>query len=212
MSPFAMQVAGSYIQATYNIQLIRYSSDIATGAMGIINSVAILIVMSIISINMASQPIIGFNYGARKYGRVRQTWNIGIIAATIIATCAFLFVELFPGVIVHLFNTKDPELYRICKRGIRIFILMLPVVGFQVICSNYFQSIGKAKISLFLTLLRQVIVLLPLLLILPGMWGIDGVWFASPISDFISACVVFIFFRIERHKLYLLETGKLSVN
>jgi putative MATE family efflux protein len=211
MSPFAMQVAGSYIQATYNTQLIKYSSDIATGAMGIINSVAILIVMSIISINMASQPIIGFNYGAANYKRVRQTWNIGLIAATIVASTAFLFVELFPGAIVHLFNTTDPELYRICKTGIRIFILMLPLVGFQIICSNYFQSIGKAKISLFLTLLRQVIVLLPLLMILPRFWGINGIWFASPISDFISTCVVLIFFRIERHKLHLLEIGKLAV-
>jgi len=212
MSPFAMQVAGSYIQATYNTQLIRYGSDIATGAMGIINSVAILIVMSIISINMASQPITGFNYGAGNYKRVRQTWNIGIIAATIIGFAAFTLVELFPGAIVHLFNTKDLELYRICTHGIRIFILMLPLVGFQIICSNYFQSIGKAKISLFLTLLRQVIVLLPLLWILPMFWGIDGIWFASPISDFISTCVVFIFFRIERHKLHLLETGQVSVN
>lgn len=211
MSPFAMQVAGSYIQATYNSQLIKFGNDVAIAAMGIINSVAMLIVMSIVSINMACQPIIGFNYGARKYERVRQTWNIGIIAATLIAVSTFILVELFPGAIVHLFNTNDPELFRICKRGIRIFILMLPVVGFQIICSNYFQSIGKAKISLFSTLLRQVIVLLPLLLILPKIWGINGVWFASPISDFISACVVFIFFRIERRNLSLLEKGLLSV-
>ncbi len=211
MSPFAMQVAGSYIQATFNHQLIRFGNDVAIAAMGIINSVAMLIAMSIVSINMASQPIIGYNYGAGKYGRVRQTWNIGIVAATIVAVSAFIFVELFPGAIVHLFNTEDPELYRICKGGIRIFLLMLPVVGFQIICSSYFQSIGKAKISLFSTLMRQVIVLLPLLLVLPGIWGIDGVWFASPISDFISACVVFIFFRFERRNLFLLEKGVLSV-
>jgi len=211
ISPFAMPVAGSFIHATYNTQLIKYVSDIATGAMGIINSVAILIVMSIISINMASQPIVGFNYGAGNYKRVRQTWNIGIIAATIIATAAFVLVELFPGAIVHLFNTNDPELFRICTSGMRIFILMLPLIGFQVICSNYFQSTGKAKISLFLTLLRQVIVLLPLLWILPMFWGINGIWFASPISDFLSTCVVFIFFRIERHKLHLLETGQIKI-
>ncbi len=211
ISPFAMQVAGSYIQATFNHQLIRYSNDVAVAAMGIINSVSMMVVMAIVSINMASQPIIGYNYGARLYGRVRQTWNTGIVAATILAVIAFVFVELFPGAIVQLFNTNDPELYRICKRGIRIFMLMLPVVGFQIICSNYFQSIGKAKISLFSTLLRQVIVLLPLLMTLPRFWGIDGVWFASPISDFIAACVVFIFFRIERRNLSLLESGRLSV-
>jgi putative MATE family efflux protein len=207
MAPFAMQIAGSLVQATYNTQLIRYGEDVAVGAMGIINSVAILIVMAVVSINMASQPIIGYNFGAGNYGRVRQTWNIGIIAGTIISIVAFVFVELFPGTIIHLFNHDDPQLYAIGVTGIRIFLLMLPLVGFQVICSNYFQSIGNAKISLFLTLLRQVIFLLPLLTFLPMYWGITGIWMASPISDFISSCVVFIFFRIERKKLHLLEMG-----
>ncbi len=101
-------------------------------------------------------------------------------------------------------------IYEIGIHGIRIFLLMLPLVGFQVICSNYFQSIGKAKISLFLTLLRQVIVLLPLLTILPMYYGINGIWMASPISDFISTCVVFIFFRIERKKLQQLEMSFVS--
>ena len=207
MAPFAMQIAGSFVQATYNTQLIKYGEDVAVGAMGIINSVAILIVMAIVSINMASQPIIGYNFGAGNYSRVRQTWNIGIKAGTIIAITAFILVELFPGPIIHLFNYSDPRLYEIGINGIRIFVLMLPLVGWQVICSNYFQSIGKAKISLFLTLLRQVIVLLPLLTFLPMQWGITGIWMASPISDFISACVVFIFFRIERKKLHQLEMG-----
>ncbi|MCX6238075.1 MAG: MATE family efflux transporter [Bacteroidia bacterium] len=205
MAPFAMQIAGSLVQATYNTQLIRYGEDVAVGAMGIVNSVVILIVMAIVSINMAIQPIIGYNFGAGNYGRVRQAWNIGIKAGTIIAIIAFILVELFPGSIIHLFNHDDPQLYAIGVKGIRIFVLMLPLVGFQVICSNYFQSIGNAKISLFLTLLRQVIVLLPLLTILPMYWGITGIWMASPISDFIATCVVFIFFRIERMKLHQLE-------
>jgi Na+-driven multidrug efflux pump len=175
--------------------------------MGIINSVAILIVMAVISINMASQPIIGYNFGAGNYLRVRQTWNIGIKAGTIISIAAFVLVELFPGSIIRLFNHDDPQLYEIGIHGIRIFLLMLPLVGFQVICSNYFQSIGKAQISLFLTLLRQVIVLLPLLTFLPMQYGIDGIWMASPISDIISSCLVFIFFRIERKKLRELEMG-----
>lgn len=101
-------------------------------------------------------------------------------------------------------------IYEIGIHGIRIFLLMLPLVGFQVICSNYFQSIGKAKISLFLTLLRQVIFLLPLLTILLMHYGINGIWMASPISDFISTCVVFIFFRIERKKLQQLEMSFVS--
>jgi len=207
MAPFAMQIAGSLVQATYNTQLIKYGADVAVGAMGIINSVAILIVMAIVSINMATQPIIGYNFGAGNYGRVRQVWNIGIKAATVISIIAFILVELFPGAIVRLFNNNDPQLYAIGISGIRIFVLMFPLVGWQIICSNYFQSIGKAKISLFLTLLRQVIVLLPLLTILPMHWGINGIWFASPIADFIASCVVFIFFRIERKKLHQLEIG-----
>lgn len=205
MSPFAMQIAGSLIQGMFNKLLIRYGGDIATGAMGIINSVAILIVMSIIALNMASQPIIGYNYGARNYRRVRETWNIGIFAATIIATVAFGVVELFPGAIIRLFNNDNADLYRIGVRGLRIFVLMLPFIGFQVICSNYFQSIGKAKISLFLTLLRQVIILLPLLLFFSRLWGIDGIWAAGAVSDFISTCVVYLFFRIERRNLLQLE-------
>ena len=205
MSPFAMQIAGSLVQASFNRHLIHYGGDIAAGAMGIINSVSILIVMSIIALNMASQPIIGFNYGARRYDRVRKAWNIGIIAATFIATTALAVVEIFPGAIIRLFNTSDPELFRIGIKGLRIFILMLPLVGFQIICSNYFQSIGKAKISLFLTLLRQLIILLPLLMLFSGWWGITGVWIAAPVSDLISTCVVFIFYTIERKKLNLLE-------
>lgn len=201
VSPFAMQIAGSFVQAAFNKHLIHYGGDIAAGAMGIINSVSILIVMSIIALNMASQPIIGYNYGARRYDRVRKTWNIGIIAATLISTGAFAVVELFPEAIVRLFNTSDPELFKIGIRGLRIFILMLPLVGFQVICSNYFQSIGKAKISLFLTLLRQLIILLPLLILFSGWWGMTGIWIAAPVSDFISTCVVFLFFMMERRKL-----------
>jgi Na+-driven multidrug efflux pump len=206
MSPFAMQIAGSFVQASFNKHLIHYGGDIAAGAMGIINSVSILIVMSIIALNMASQPIIGFNYGARKYNRVRETWSIGIIAATVIALIAFIVVELFPGAIIRLFNTTDSDLFRIGTRGMRIFVLMLPLVGFQIICSNYFQSIGKAKISLFLTLLRQLIILLPLLLLFSKMWGMDGIWIAAPVSDFISTCIVLVFYSIEKKKLRLLET------
>ena len=211
MAPFAMQIAGSLVQATYNTQLIKYGADVAVGAMGIINSVAILIVMAVISINMASQPIIGYNFGAGNYSRVRETWYIGIKAGTIIAVIAFILVELFPGSIILLFNHDDPQLYEIGIHGLRIFLLMLPLVGFQVICSNYFQSIGKAKISLFLTLLRQVIFLLPLLTFLPMHYGINGIWMASPISDIISTCVVFIFFKIERRKLHQLEMGNPSL-
>jgi Na+-driven multidrug efflux pump len=114
---------------------------------------------------------------------------------------------LFPGVIIRRFNQDNNELFQTGVRGIRIYIAMLPIIGWQIITSNYFQSIGKAKISLLLTLMRQVIVLLPLLFILPGVFGLDGIWIAGPVSDFVSSCVVFVFYRIERRKLTELEVG-----
>jgi putative MATE family efflux protein len=207
MAPFAMQIAGSLVQVTYNTQLIRFGEDVAVGAMGIINSVSVLVVMAIVSINMATQPVIGYNYGAGNYSRVRKAWKIGITAGTVISIVAFILVELFPGYIILLFNHDDPRLYTIGIHGIRIFMLMLPVVGWQIINSNYFQSIGKAGISLFLTLLRQVIFLIPLLTFLPSMYGITGIWMASPISDLISAGVVYLFFNSEWKKLRQLERG-----
>ncbi len=209
MSPFAMQIAASMVQATYNIQLVKHGGDVAVGAMGIINSVAIMIVMSIIAINMASQPIIGYNYGAKKFARVRHTWDLGMKAATVIAVTALILVELFPGTIIRLFNNDNKELYGIGVNGIRIFIAMIPVVGWQIVSSNYFQSIGKANISLFLTLLRQVIVLIPLLAIFPSFWGLNGIWLASPVSDLIACFIVFLFFRSERKKLTELENNQL---
>lgn len=211
MSPFAMQIASSMVQATYNTQLVKHGSDVAIGAMGIINSVSIMIVMSIIAINMASQPIIGYNYGAKRFDRVRRTWDLGMVAATVIAVTAFILVELFPGTIIRLFNDDNQELYTIGVTGIRIFVAMIPLVGWQIISSNYYQSIGKANISLFLTLLRQVIVLLPLLAIFPTLWGITGIWIASPVSDLIASCIVFLFFRSERKKLnQLIESQSLQ--
>ena len=191
MAPFAMQLAASLVQAIFNTQLIRFSSDVAVGAMGIINSVVIMIIMSMIAINMALQPIVGFNYGARQFHRVKEAWFLAMKSATWIAVISFIVVEIFPGEIVRLFNNENEELFRIGVRGLRIFTLMLPVVGYQVIVSSYFQSIGKAGIAMFLTLLRQVIVLMPLLFILPKFFNLTGVWMASPISDFISATVVF---------------------
>ncbi len=201
MAPFAMQLAGSVINALFNIQLIKYGGDLAVGAMGIINSVAMMVVFCVIAINMASQPIIGFNYGARNFGRVKRTLKLALIAATGITVSGWLAVEIFPGAIISLFNTSDPGLLAIGVRGMRILLFMFPVVGFQVVGSNFFQAIGKAKISMFLNLLRQVIVLIPMVLILPPLLGIDGVWLSGPIADFIAASITAVMILREVKKL-----------
>lgn len=196
MAPFSMQVAGSFVQGLLNKKLIMFGGDLAAGAMGIINSVQTLIVMAIVALNMASQPIIGFNYGAKSVDRIRQTLRITLIWATVISVVAFVFVEAFPKAIIIVFNNDSETLFQIAQRGLRIVLLALPVVGFQVVASNFFQAIGKAGLSMFATLFRQVIVLLPLLLFLPTFWDIDGIWFSFPISDVIAAmAVVFLLYR-----------------
>ena len=200
MAPFAMQLAASMVQAVFNTQLIRFGSDVAVGAMGIINSVVIMIIMSMVAVNMALQPIVGFNYGARQFGRVKEAWFLAMKAATWVAVISFLAVQVFPGEIIRLFNNENRELFQIGVKGLRIFTLMLPVVGAQVIVSSYFQSIGKAGIAMFLTLLRQVIVLMPLLFVLPLFFNLTGVWMAGPVSDFVSACIV-LFVSLREVKL-----------
>jgi len=188
-APFAMQIAASLVQGTFNTQLIKFGGDIAVGAMGIINSVAMLIVMSIIAINMAAQPIFGYSYGAKQYDRLKETLRVCLLAATTISVVGFVAVELFPSAIIKLFNNSSEELLTIGKQGIRIFFAAFPIVGFQVITSNYFQSTGKAGKAAFLSLLRQVIVLIPALIFLPKIWGLQGVWIASPVADIIAAAI-----------------------
>ncbi len=190
MAPFSMQIANSFVQGLINKQLIIYGGDLAVGAMGIINSVAMLVVMSIIALNMASQPIIGFNFGAKSVSRIRETLRISLTAATVIAIVAFVVTEAIPGTIIKLFNSDSEELYTITIRGLRLMLLALPIVGFQIVASNFFQAVGKAKLAMFATLFRQIIGLIPLLLVLPGFWGIDGIWLSYPISDSMSAIVV----------------------
>ncbi len=200
-APFSMQMAASLVQGTFNTQLVKFGGDLAVGAMGIIISVAMFIIMTIIAINMAIQPIIGFNYGAGNYKRVKETLMIAMKAATLVSIGGFILVELFPHSIIRLFNNQSDELFNIGVKGLRIFLAALPIVGFQVIASNYFQSIGKAGISAFLSMLRQVIVLIPVLLILPRYLDLTGVWLASPVSDVVSSMVVTFFLLKEIKRL-----------
>lgn len=198
-APFSIQIAASAVQAVLNTQLITFGGELAVGAMGIINSVCQLMVMSIVAINIASQPIIGFNYGAGQYDRVRKTLLICTCAATLISTGGCLVAQLFPGAIIRTFNTDNAELYELGRHGLRIITLLFPVIGFQIITGGFYQSIGKAGIASMLSLLRQVIFLIPVLCILPRFYGLEGVWYANPISDLMAAVVSSIFlFRAFR--------------
>jgi len=190
MAPFFMQIANSFVQGLLNTKLITFGGDLAVGAMGIVNSMATMIIMAIVAINMASQPIISFNYGAKAFNRVKETLKIAMISATAIAIFAFIMVEALPESIVKLFNSSDEGLLSIGKEGLQLGLMALPFVGFQVVAGNFFQSMGKAKIAVVLTLLRQVIILIPLLFILPNYFGLHGIWMSMPISDVCSAIVV----------------------
>ncbi len=189
MAPFAMQLAGSVVNALFNVQLIRFGGDLAVGAMGIINGAAMMVVFCVIAVNMAAQPIIGFNYGARQFLRVKRTLKIALVAAAGITGVGFLAVQIFPAALIGLFSRHDPRLLAIGTRGMRILLAAFPAVGPQVVSSNFFQAIGKARISMLLNMLRQVILLIPLVLLLPPLLGIDGVWLAGPLADAAAAAI-----------------------
>jgi Na+-driven multidrug efflux pump len=144
------------------------------------------ILMPIMGLAQGAQPILGFNFGARHMDRVKRTLRLAIVAATAVALAGFALAELFPGPLMSAFST-DPNLLEIGRRGMRISFLTFPLIGVGVIVGSFFQAIGRAKTALFLTLSRQVIILIPLLLILPRRWGLDGLWSAGPISDLASS-------------------------
>lgn len=200
ISPFSMQIAASVVSITANKSLMTYGGDLAIGAMTVINSVSTLFLMPIFGLNQGSQPIIGFNYGAKSYKRVKDALKYAIMAGTSIVVVGFVLVQVFAPQVIQVFNS-NAELVSIGSTGIRIYLFMLPVVAFQIISGNYFQSVGKAKVSIFLSLLRQVILLIPLYIILPKVFGtLTSVWFAGPIADATASILTGIFlFRELRH-------------
>ena len=200
VSPFSMQIAQSVVQVLANNALKTHGGDLAIGAMTIINSVAMIFMMPIFGLNQGSQPIIGYNYGAEKYKRVKQAVKSATIVATIIVSIGWIITQTAPHLLISIFN-RDEQLVGIASTGMRIFLFMLPVVGAQVISSNYFQSIGKAKISMFLSLLRQVILLIPCLIILPEIFGLTGVWLAGAVADGVSSLITLIIFFMSVRKL-----------
>ena len=191
LSPFSMQIAASMVLVISNHVLKTYGGDLAIGAMTTISSIAMIFLMPIFGLNQGAQPIIGFNYGAKQYDRVKKAYLASVTVATITLCIGAFIIQTFPEIIIGLFN-KDEELMKISVEGIRIYLFMIPIIGISITGSNYIQSIGKAKIAMFLSLLRQVILLIPAILILPRFLQLKGVWLAQPISDFIATFVTVI--------------------
>ena len=201
MSPFLLNVCACLVTVLINIGLKRYGGDMAIGAFGILNRILILFVMLVMGLTQGMQPIVGYNFGAQKHDRVKQTLKLSILTGVCITSSGFLICELFPHAVSAIF-TNDQELIDIASRGVRICVLMFPLVGIQIVVGNFFQSIGKAKLSIFLSLTRQLLFLAPCLLILPRFFELKGIWISLPVSDSLSFVtsmgVLYMFLREMR--------------
>lgn len=191
ISPFLMNLCSCTVVIFMNNQFVRYGGDMAVAAYSISNSIAMIFVMFVIGINQGMQPIAGYNYGAQRFDRMLRVLNLAIIFATIIMTTGWLIAMLMPYYCARLF-TSDSQLIAYAIEGIRVNMLVFPIIGFQMVVTNFFQCIGKVKISIFLSLSRQLLFLLPLLITLPTIFGLTGVWAALPVSDMIAAVIAFI--------------------
>lgn len=209
IAPFATQIATSLVQVIANNALKTYGSDLEIGAMTVISSLNIIFMMPIFGINQGCQPIIGFNYGAKKYERAKEAFKYATIAACVICIIGFVSIQCFPTQIISLFN-NDPELTTLAIKGIRIYLLMMPVVGINIVATSYYQSIGKAKISMFVSLLRQVILLIPFTIILPKFIGLDGVWAAGACADSLSVIITLILLKKEFKQLDKMQLEKIA--
>lgn len=188
LSPFCMNVASCFIVIFINKGLKEYDGDLAIGAYGIVNRLAFICVMIVMGITQGMQPIAGYNYGAQQYQRVTKVLKLSIWGATAITTLTFLVGELMPELAASIFTT-DQGLISRAAEGFRIVVLVFPIVGFQMVTSNFFQSIGMANKAIFLSLTRQLLFLLPCLIILPRFIGAAGIWWSMPISDLIASIV-----------------------
>ena len=183
ISPFLMNVCSCIIVIFMNNQFVRYGGDMAVGAYSIANSVVMMFFMFVMGMNQGMQPIVGYNYGAERYDRMFRCLWLTIAAATVILLVGWTLSMLFPQQIARIFTT-DATLIALAARGIKLDMLVFFVVGSQAVITNFFQCIGKVKISIFLSLSRQLTLLLPMAYIFPMLWDLDGVWYSMPASDF----------------------------
>ena len=189
LGPFLMNLASCIVVLFINQQLVRWGGDLAIGAFGIVNRISFLFVMVVMGFNQGMQPIAGYNYGARQFGRVREVYVKTALWATLVTTVGFLVSEFLARPAAGIF-TSDPVLLEKAASGLRKLNPALPIVGFQMVTTNLFQCLGMVKKSVFLSLSRQLLFLLPCIYLLPPMLGSeDGVWYSFPISDVLSAII-----------------------
>lgn len=195
---FLMQMANSILNFILNSNLGKYGGDVAISTVGIITSFQTICQMPLIGLMQGQQPLISYNYGANKPSRVIETLKYAIIGGTIISLAGFLAVQLLPDIIIRMFN-DEAEVIALGTKAIRIWFACLPVLGIQIMAANYFQCIGKIKVASILNLLRQIIILIPVMLLLSSLIGLDGIFIAVPIADF-SAFVITVVLFIQSLK------------
>ena len=208
MSPFLMNLAACFIVILINKGLKEYGGDLTIGAYGIVNRLAFFFVMIVLGVNQGMQPIAGYNFGAKQYDRVMRVLKLTMIGATCVTTAGFLLGEFMPRLAVGMF-TSDEELIRLAVEGMRIVFFCFPIIGFQMVTTNFFQSIGMAGKAIFLSLSRQLLFLMPGLIFLPRIFdeltpwdGSWGVWCSMPLSDFLASLVagVMLFCQFRKFK------------
>ena len=189
MGPFLMNIASCVVVMFINQQLVKWGGDLALGAYGIVNRISFLFVMVIMGFNQGMQPIAGYNFGARQYGRVKEVYLKTAMWATIVVIAGFLVSEFLSKPVVSIF-TNDPALEDMAARGLRMMNLAFPIIGFQMVTTNLFQCLGMVRKSIFLSLSRQLLFLLPCIYILPDILQSEaGVWYSFPISDTIASVI-----------------------
>ena len=206
MGPFLMNLASCIVVLFINQQLVKWGGDLALGAYGIVNRISFLFVMIIMGFNQGMQPIAGYNYGARQYSRVRSVYLITAAWATLVMIFGFIVCEFFPGLTVSAF-TNDPALKEIATRVIRIMNCAFPIIGFQMVGTNLFQSLGMVNKSIFLSLTRQLLFLVPAIYLLPLGWGLDGIWYSYPVSDTLASIITAILLIGLLRKLNRMKDG-----
>jgi len=201
---FARQVTGSVVAIVVNNSLRIFGGDMALIIVGILHRVTIFVFMPLFGVVQGMQPIVGFNYGAKKLDRVKETLKLSLITTTAFASFGWLIIELFPLAIINVF-TRDAEIIEKGSTIMRIVISVIPLIGIQIVGAALFQSLGKAVPSLVLALLRQVLLFIPLVIILPRVLGLGllGIWIAYPAADILSVVLTFLFLRSELKKMNL---------
>lgn len=192
LTPFFMELASGSIHLVTNRVLKVYGGDLSIGAMAAITSICLMFLMPVFGLSQGMQTIIAYNYGAKEYDRARKALFSAIIAGTIILTLGFVLIRIYPEKFIGIF-TNDDKLISLALNGIKIYSITLPIIGISILGTVYFQSIGSAKVSMVLGLLRQVIILIPVILVVPKVYGLDGVWMSQPIADLGAMIVVGLF-------------------